>query len=93
MNTIGHNNIEEYRLSLNVLANSHANNIMRIKKGFQGEYLIILIDSGNIHNFIDELVIIGMKAIILKTMVLEVIVANDNVMLCDAKSLGFTWFT
>jgi len=34
MNTIGHNNIEEYRLSLNVLANSHANNIMRIKKGF-----------------------------------------------------------
>jgi hypothetical protein len=36
MNTSGHNNIEEYRLSLNVLADSYTNNTMRIKKGFLG---------------------------------------------------------
>ena len=48
------NKIEEYGLSLNALADNYANNTIRIRCSYQGKELVILIDSGSTHSFIDE---------------------------------------
>jgi hypothetical protein len=45
--------IEEYGLSLNALADNYAHNTIRIRGSYQGRDLIILIDSGSTHSFID----------------------------------------
>ena len=46
--------IGEYGLSLNVQADNYAHNTIRIRSSYQGKELVILIDNGSTHNFIDE---------------------------------------
>ena len=47
--------IEEYSLSFNVLAENYAHhNTIKIIKSYQRKELIVLVDSGSTHNFIDE---------------------------------------
>jgi hypothetical protein len=47
--------IEEYSLSLNVLADNYAHhNTIKIIGSYQKKELIVLIDSGSTHNFVDE---------------------------------------
>lgn len=65
------------------MAKNYIDNTIRIKESCQGEELIILIGSGSTHNFIDEKVMLRIKA----TIVLAVTVANENIMRCDAHSL------
>ena len=83
---------EEYGMSLNAFADCYAYSTILIRGCCQGRDLIILIDSGSTHSFIDEKVIKGLKAVIVKTTVLTVIVANGNIMKCDAYDLKFKWF-
>ena len=84
--------IEEYSMSLNVLAESYANNTIRTLGCYQGKNLIILIDSESINNFIDELVIKEIKTVVRKAIILEIIIANGSTMRCDNHSPGFIWF-
>jgi hypothetical protein len=54
--------------------------------------LVILIDGGNIHNFIDEQAIKNVKATIVKNKILAVTITNENIMLCDSHTHGLKWF-
>jgi hypothetical protein len=54
--------------------------------------LVILIDSGSTHNFIDEQAIRNVKAIIIKTTILAIMITNENIMLCDSHTHGLKWF-
>jgi len=51
-----------------------------------------LIDSGSTHNFIDEQAIRNVKAIIVKTTILAIMITNENIMLCDSHTHGLKWF-
>jgi hypothetical protein len=84
--------IDEFGLSLNALAENDTYNTIRIKGNYRGRDLIILIDSGSTHNFIDESTISELNGSKSKTTLLAVTVANGNVMLCKMQSPGFTWF-
>ena len=84
--------IEEYGLSLNALADNYAHNTIRIKGSYQGRDLIILIDSGSTHSFIDANVAGELQLPVENSPVLAVTVANGSVMLCDSYTAGFTWF-
>ena len=84
--------IDEFGLSLNALAENDTYNTIRIKGNCQGRDLIIFIDSGSTHSFIDEGAITELNVAKSKTTLLAVTVANGNVMLCEMQSPGFTWF-
>ena len=84
--------IDEFGLSLNALAENDTYNTIRIKGNCQGRDLIILIDSGSTHSFIDEATITELNVSKSKTTLLAVTVANGNVMLCEMQSPDFTWF-
>jgi len=79
-------------MSLNVLADNDTYNTIRIKGDCQGQNLIILINSGSTHSFINESTIKALNATTSKTTLLVVMVANGNVMLCETHSPAFTWF-
>lgn len=74
------------------MADSYAHNTIKIKKISKGKDLIILIDSVSTHDFINVCVIQSIKTVIVKTIILVIIMANENVMLYDAQSPEFTWF-
>ena len=57
---------EEYGMSLNAFADCYAYNTIQIRGCCQGRDLIILIDSGSTHSFIDEKVIKDSKLSLLK---------------------------
>jgi hypothetical protein len=76
--------IEKFRVSLNALAKIYTYNTIKTICSCKGNDLIILINSGNTHSFINEYVIKGCDVVIRKTNVLVVAVVNRNVMLCDA---------
>lgn len=63
-NEIDAEDIEEYGLSLNALAKSYAYNIIRIKGSYLGRKLVILIDSGSTHNFINKCVVKEVKTMV-----------------------------
>jgi hypothetical protein len=50
----GEDQIDEYGLSLNALAENYAHNTIKIKENCQNKNLIIIIDSVSAHSFIDE---------------------------------------
>lgn len=83
--TIGSNNeinvedIEEYGPSLNVMAENYAHNTIRIKGSYIGRNLVILFDNKSTRSFIDKCVVKKVKAIIKRTTILVVIMANK----CD----------
>jgi len=79
-------------MSLNALADNDTYNTIRIKGDCQGQNLIILINSGSTHSFINESTIKALNATTSKTTLLAVMVANGNVMLCETHSPAFTWF-
>ena len=74
------------------MAENDTYNTIRIKGNCQGRDLIILIDNGSTHSFIDEGAITELNVAKSKTTLLAVTVANGNVMLCEMQSPGFTWF-
>ena len=88
----GNEQVDEYGLSLNALADNDTYNTIRIKGNCQGQNLIILIDSGSTHSFINKATIQALKATTSKTTLLAVTVSNGNVMLCETHSPAFTWF-
>jgi hypothetical protein len=88
--TVEEDGIEENGLSLNATAENYVDNTIRIKGSCQGEELIILIDSESTHSFIDEKVMLRIKVAMVRTTVLAVTVANENIMRCDAHN--FLWF-
>lgn len=63
-----------------------------IRSSCQERDLIILIDSDNTHNFIDEYIINEIKIVIERIVILAIIVANRNVIRCNAHSPRFIWF-
>jgi hypothetical protein len=84
--------IEEYGLSLNALADNYAHNTKQIRGSYQGRDLIILIDSGSTHSFMDANVVGELQLSVENSPVLAVIVVNGSIMLCDSYTAGFTWF-
>jgi hypothetical protein len=84
--------IDEFGLSLNALIENDTYNTIRIKGNCRERDLIILINSGSTHNFIDESIITELNAVKSKTTLLAVTVANGNIMLCKMQSPSFTWF-
>ena len=89
----GNDQVDEYGMSLNVLADSDTYNTIRIKGNCQGQNLVILIDSGSTHSFINKGKIKVLNAPTSKTTLLAVTVANGNVMLCETHSPAFTHST
>lgn len=79
--------IEENGLSLNDTAENYVDNTIRKKGSCQGEELILLIDSEidseSTHSFIDEKVMLRIKVAMVRTTVLAVTEANENIMRCD----------
>jgi len=51
------NKIKEYGLSLKALADNYAHTTIRIRGSYQGKELIILIESGSTHSFINANVV------------------------------------
>jgi len=84
--------IEEYGLSLNALADNYAHNTIQIRGSYQDRDLIILIDSGSTHSFMDANVAGELQLSVENSSVLVVTVANGSIMLCDSYTAGFTWF-
>lgn len=84
--------INELGLSLNALTDNDTYNTIWITGNCQGQNLIILINNGSTHNFIEESTIKELNAPTSKTTLLAVTVANGNVMLCGTHSPEFTWF-
>jgi hypothetical protein len=75
--------VQEYRLSLNALTNIYAHNTTKIKGYYQWRNMIILIDNCT-HNFIDTHMIGEIRATIIKTIILVLIIGNESVMRCDS---------
>ena len=88
----GNDQVDEYGMSLNALADNNTYNTIKIKENCQGQNLIILIDSGSTYSFINKGTIKALNATTSKTTLLAVTVANENVKLCETHSLVFTWF-
>ena len=84
--------IEEYGLSLNALADNYAHNTIRIRGSYQSRDLIILIDSGSTHSFLDSSIAGELQLPIENSPVLAVTVANGSIILYDSYTAGFTWF-
>ena len=84
--------IEEYGLSLNALADNYAHNTIRIRGSYQSRDLIILIDSGSTHSFLDSSIAGELQLPIENSLVLAVTVANGSIILYDSYTAGFTWF-
>jgi hypothetical protein len=61
--------MKKYGSSLNALAKSYAHNTIRIKRSCQKRNMIILIDSGSTHNFIDIKLVKEIKDIYVKTII------------------------
>jgi len=53
---------------------------------------VILFDNKSTHSFIDKCVVKEVKAVVKKTTILVVIVANESVMKCNAYCLKLLWF-
>jgi hypothetical protein len=84
--------IKEYSLSLNALTNNYAHNTIRIRGNYHGRELVILIDSGSTHNFIDEHIARELQISIERSLVLAVTIANGSTILCDSYTTEFKWF-
>jgi len=89
----GNDQVDEYGISLNALADSDTYNTIRIKGNCQRQNLVILIDSGSTHSFINKGTIKALNAPTSKITLLAVTVANGNLMLCEAHSPSFTHST
>ena len=76
-------------MSLNALTNRSVYNTICIKRSYHMIDLMILIDSDITHIFIDETMIKGITIVIVKTNILAMIVAIDNIIKCDAHNLKF----
>jgi hypothetical protein len=83
-NEIDAEDIEEYGLSLNALAESYTHNTIRIRGSYLGKTLVILIVNGSIHNFIDRCIVKKVKVMMEIVITLVVIVVNENVLKCNA---------
>jgi len=75
----------------NVLADNYAHNTIRIKVCYQEKNLVVLINIGSTHNFIDVVVVKEIKAIVVKTTVLTVTITNDSFLRCDSHCPKLTW--
>jgi len=84
--------IEEYGLSLNALVDNYAHNTIQIRGSYQGRDLIILINSGSTHSFIDANAAGELQLYVENSPMLAVTVANGSIILCDSYIAGFTWF-
>lgn len=90
-NEINVEDIEEYGLSLNVMAENYAHNTIRIKGSYIGRNLVILFDNKSTRSFINKCVVKEVKAVIKRTTILVVIVANKSVMKCNAYCLKLSF--
>ena len=80
---------KEYRMSLNALTSCYVYNTICIKRSYHMRDLMILIDNDITHIFTDETMIKRITIVIVKTTILVVIVANDNIIKYDAHNLEF----
>jgi hypothetical protein len=76
-------------MSLNALTSCYVYNTICINKSYHLRDLMILIDNNITHIFTDETMIKRITIIIVKTTILVVIVANDNIIKCDTHNLEF----
>jgi len=84
--------IKEYSLSLNTLADNYAHNTIRIRGSYHGKELVILIDNGSTHNFIDEHIARELQISVERSLILAVTIANSSTILYDSYTMGFKWF-
>lgn len=81
--------IRGYGFSLNALARSYAHNTIRTEGCCQGRNLIVLIDNGSTHNFINMKVVEKIKITRVKTIVFVVTIANGSMIRCESHCLKF----
>ena len=76
---------EEVGITLYALIGTPIPGTMRVKGNVNGNGLVILIDTGSTHNFVDASLVTGLQLRVDVSKVLEVKVANDFVV----KTQGF----
>lgn len=74
------NNVEEAGITLYALSGTPTSGTMRMKGRTKGKIVVILIDSGNTHNFVDPSLFSQLQIPVDSTQVLEVKVANGEVL-------------
>lgn len=84
--------IKEYSLSLNALADNYIYYTIRIRGSYHGRELVILIDIGSTHNFIDEHIAGELQIFIERSLVLAITITNDSTILYDSYTTRFKWF-
>lgn len=82
---------EELQISINALTGSTSYRTMRIQGNFKKKLIIILIDSGSTHNFLNQEVIKRAGVQTTETDPLPVSVADGTKMISTALCKGFKW--
>lgn len=80
-------------LSLNTITGSPKNKCIQLRALVQNQVLLVLIDSGSSHTFINYSVIPRIQCNLLSSPQMNVTVANGNSMICDKTISGLNWWT
>ena len=82
---------EKVEISLHALRGVTTNKIIKVEDRARGNNLMILIDNGSTHSFLDEGTTKKLKCSLTGTHPLLVTVANEQKVLCKSTCVGFCW--
>lgn len=77
--------VENPEISIHVISGSHSPNTMRIVGTIHQQLVVILVDSGSTHNFLDPAIVLKAKLPKLSSEVIGVKVANGQLMTSEGK--------
>ena len=80
---------EKVEISLHALRGVTTNKIIKVERRARESSLMILIDSGHTHSFLDEGTVKKLKCSLTGTPPLSVTVANGQKVLCKSTCVGF----
>ena len=82
---------EKIEISLHALRGMVTSKIIKVERRVSDSSLMILIDSGSTHSFLDEKVAKKLRCHLTGTQPLSVTVANGQKVLCKSACVGFCW--
>jgi len=82
---------EKVEISLHALRGLSNSKIIKVEGRALDSRLMILIDSGSTHNFLDDGISKNLRRSLIGTHLLSVTVANGQKVLCKLARMGFYW--
>ena len=78
-------------ISFHALKGEHAGQIIKVEGKMGKRRIMVLIDSGSTHSFLNEAIATELGCILVETAPLSITVANGSNMYNNYKSVGFKW--